>query len=681
MNKKIKDRLEVDNLLELSEEVKSRAIKTAKYMETREYRSAVQAYEDIQLYMWRRLLENTKSWFGWSSNEKYPLIANAWKTYSGMMSRLNPNKVIVSTYMPTVSDDIKNWIPKYKSLVKYFLNKPETKSDLTQIVDEALAVWTAYGRVSWEKKKTKIVKKVSNWWKEWQKIIEYDTVERWYPVIKYCSYFNVLRDLSDNNRFIWERYFATKEQLNKDYDISKKDWEEIDKRQNDCVFSYDYNKVKNIASWDMEIRGRCNDVMISQYSWWDWNAQARNLPRHDNWYNLDKSNGLYEVFDIDISWVNETYNIILVNWFVVSAGESSQPFPWSKIIQLNFETMPWEVFGRWIWRMWRWYQSSVDTLYNSYLNSIKILTNPQFVQEETLTNNWPRVHNYIPRWVIPKSSWAYTLERLELVKASDTQNNLQAIQTIEAKFASDLWLNPYVTWASGWIERSAEWVRQRKLWTDNKVAKFLDNINIFVSEAVEKMALLQMTFGKDILEDIGWENINIKAKDILIWYKVTFDWEDILGEKSAKTAEAINILSSITPYNLDPDTWETVIDPKKLLKTVFDSVDLYDMVPTNKDRIEELKNKVEYMKEKRGVMSELQWPVDPFDRQNINITISWKDLMDIPEARQKILASIGIDIAQKKPSHEQPQNIDDTVHNEAINTTQDGVVGRPLNIV
>jgi len=209
----------------------------------------------------------------------------------------------------------------------------------------------------------------------------------------------------------------------------------------------------------------------------------------------------------------------------------------------------------------------------------------------------------------------------------------------------------------------------------------LDNINIFVSEAVEKMALLQMTFGKDILEDIGWENINIKAKDILIWYKVTFDWEDILGEKSAKTAEAINILSSITPYNLDPDTWETVIDPKKLLKTVFDSVDLYDMVPTNKDRIEELKNKVEYMKEKRGVMSELQWPVDPFDRQNINITISWKDLMDIPEARQKILASIGIDIAQKKPSHEQPQNIDDTVHNKAINTTQDGVVGRPLNIV
>jgi hypothetical protein len=45
-------------------------------------------------------------------------------------------------------------------------------------------------------------------------------------------------------------------------------------------------------------------------------------------------------------------------------------------------------------------------------------------------------------------------------------------------------------------------VRQRKLGTDNKVAKFLDNVNNFFSDAVEKMTLLQMVFGKDVFEEI-----------------------------------------------------------------------------------------------------------------------------------------------------------------------------------
>ncbi len=654
MEKNIKKVFGSDKINDICEAVLSWSQKTAKYMEEREYKSAVQAYEDIQLYMWRRLLENTKNWFWWSSNEKYPLIANAWKTYSWMMSRLNLNKVIISTYMPSVNDDIKKGIPVYKNFVKFALNKPETKSAITEIMDEALAVWTAYWRISWKKQKRKIVKNIKEWNKNGQKKIEYDTIERWYPIIKYCSYFNVLRDLSDNNRYIWERYFATKEQLNKDYTITPEDRIQIEDGSRNSIFRYDYNKVKNISSWDVEIKWKCSEVCWQQYSWWERRNYAKNLPKHDNWYTLDK-NWLYEVFDIDIDWYEETYNVVMINWYVIHAWESEQPFPWPKIIQLNFEKMPWEVFWRWIGWMGRWYQSSVDTLYNSYLNSVKILTNPQFTQEETLTWNNSKTFNYVPWWIIPKSSGAYTLERIELVKATDTQNNLQAIQTIEWKFSSDLWLNPYVTGQSWWIERSAEWVRQRKLWTDNKVAKFLDNVNIFFSEAVEKMALLQMVFWKDVFEEIQWESVSFKVKDILTWYRVTFDWEDILWEKSAKTQEAISLLSAISPFNLDPDTQEQIVDPKKLLRTVFDSVDMYEMVPDAEKRLEEIRIKTDYMKKKREILAELQWPTDPFDKQNMNISISWKDLMDIPEAREKILKSIWIDVMPQQPAKPMPQ--------------------------
>lgn len=675
MAKKIKKVFWTDDKTKIASEVEQWARKTVSYMEAREYKSAVQSYEDIQLYMGRRLLENTKNGFWWSSNEKYPLIANAWKTYSGMMNRLNLNKVIVSTYAPTVNDKVKDSIKIYKNLVKYFLNKAESKIASMQIIDEALAIGTAYGRVTWHKESTKVVKKVHDTDIPWEKKLEYETIERWYPVLKYCSYFNVIRDLTDANRYIWERYFATKLQLEKDYNISAKDWEAIEKGTS-CIFNYDYNKVKNISAWDAEIKSKCMEICNAQASGRWWKTSASKLPQHDNYYSLDK-NWLYEVFDVDVNYGDETYNVVLVNGVVVFADLSKQPFPWPKIIQLNFETLPWEVFGRGIGRMGRWYQSSADTLYNSYLNSIKILTNPQFVQDETLSWTERKVHNYVPRGIVSRTSWANTLEKLNLVDASDTQNNLQAIQTIENKFAADLWLNPYVTWQSGWIERSAEWVRQRKLGTDNKVSKFLENINIFFTKAAEKMALLQMVFGQDILDEIDWEKISIKAKDIVTWFMVSFDWEDILWEKSAKTQEAINLLSSIAPFNIDPDTWEPVVDPKRLLNKVFEWIDMYDMVPTQEDRLKEMADKVDYMVNKRELLSKLQWPTDPFDKQNMTITLSGRDLMDIPEAREKILASIWIEVSNTgQGTVEQAQ-----VPVETTDIPIEEPIGRPLNLV
>jgi hypothetical protein len=51
MGKDIKKIFEVDKINQISDEVVIWAQKTAKYMEEREYKSAVQAYEDIQLYM------------------------------------------------------------------------------------------------------------------------------------------------------------------------------------------------------------------------------------------------------------------------------------------------------------------------------------------------------------------------------------------------------------------------------------------------------------------------------------------------------------------------------------------------------------------------------------------------------------------------------------------------------
>ena len=51
MDKKLSEIFEVDEMQKISDEVQNWVSKTAKYMEEKEYKSAITAYEDIQLYM------------------------------------------------------------------------------------------------------------------------------------------------------------------------------------------------------------------------------------------------------------------------------------------------------------------------------------------------------------------------------------------------------------------------------------------------------------------------------------------------------------------------------------------------------------------------------------------------------------------------------------------------------
>ncbi len=656
----------VDYDKQLASEVTARAKKISTYMQDKEYRSAVQSYEDIQLYMWKRYLDNLKWWFWWSSNEKYPLIANAWRTFSWIMSKLDINKVAISTYLPNNKSASTN-INHYKSLVKYFWSKHETKQSISQAIDEALAVWTGYIKVAWKKIKKRVVKKVST--VNGEKVVDYQDIDYWYPILKYVSYFNVIRDLNPECRYIGEKYYMTKQQLIESY--GKLDFEKLDKWTK--LFTQDYNKVKNIWVRDVEVRKKTENCLSNQLRGASFNHE--DIPAHDDWYNLD-TNWLYEVLDIYINWYECTYNVVMVNGEAIVAWESTNPFPWSPIIQLNFMSMPWEIFGKWLWWMWRWYQSSVDTLYNSYLNSIKILTNPMFTMDETMSQMSKQI-TYAPRSVMSTATWVNTLEKLQLVKSEDTQNNLNAISTIEAKFNSDLGLNSYLTWWSWWIERSAEWVRQKKAGSDNKIAKFLDNISEFYSESMEKLVTLQKVFwDKELSFDELWKEINLNIWDILIWYKITFDWEDILWEKAAKNQELLSLINAIWPIDKDEVTNETFTNRRKIIEKIFSNVDMYDVIYEDEERIADIKQKVEFMKLKAQELSALSWPTDPFDKQNMSITISWKDLMDIPEAREKILASIWIDIKQQP---QQPQQQAPT-ENISLPRQPQEVIWRPMNI-
>lgn len=634
MLKQIKDAMWVGSLEELNSEAINRAYKISSYMETYKYNDAVMAYEDIQLYMWRRMLELTKLWMWWASNEKYPLISWAYRTYTGMINKLKLDNVIVDTYLPSPSEEVLAGIENYKYLTTYFLQNKDNRKAWVAIKNEAIAIWSAFGKVSWKTNKSRVVKS-STKWKDGKYIFKYEDIEYGYPVLEYISYFHIIRDVTNANKNIWYWHYVTKADLKNVYWVSDETMKEIDKWWKQINF--DFDKVKDINSRDVFIKEKCSESLLEQLSkyWWVRMWWATWLPKHDDWYALWSSDQkTYQMIEIYVEVWSETYKIQTVNGELISYWDANLPFSWSPIVQLDFITMPWEVLGIGIWQMGRWYQKNCDTLYNGMITANKISVWPMFSMEQDPMNKM-EFFNYRPFWIIENSIWMESLEKIELVDRRAVQQNMDAIRVIETKFNDDLWLNPYITWAAWGIERSAEWVRQRKAWSNNKTSEFVDNIDDFYSDVAEKMVLLWKVYWDDIAVKEKGKRQQITKKDIHIWYKISFDAADITWEKAAEIQDAISIMNIIDRYNIDADTQEPIINNRELVTQILDKAKLHNIVKWNSEKLEELKQKKTYIDEKQKILSEWAPPQSPIDK--VNLTINFADMAQYPEAQQILL--------------------------------------------
>lgn len=257
------------------------------------------------------------------------------------------------------------------------------------------------------------------------------------------------------------------------------------------------------------------------------------------------------------------------------------------------------------------YQDMADTLWNAYMTSQRVLSAPMFTREKPMSqkSNGEQTFTYRPFGIVEVTTGQANagIDILKIINPADVQGNMAAIQQIEAKFDKEMGLNSYTGGGNAGVERSAKGVTEKKNVTENKIACYLDNINLFLSDLAEKCALLMKAHGEDIETDIPdaqGKMANISADDLYNAFKITFDAEEILGTGEEKTQTLLQTVNAAAPYSIDPGTGESILDMREISRQIFANAGLENVIPSEEKRLEDAKKDVEYMKQKADIIGD-----------------------------------------------------------------------------
>lgn len=284
----------------------------ASYMSDHKYPTWVRSYEDFQLFMGRRYIELVQANLSWMSNKKYPLIASAQKTFSGILRKLDINKVHAASYLGA---EYSEYSDNYETFVRYVFNRPETKASMFEIFDEGLLLGNAYAEVSWKEETKKVLIKASK--NENGSAGQYKKIKRAYPVINYLSAFDVMEDItSPTERYIAKKARKSKIQITTEMKLtlSEEKWKEC--KNGAPLFAYNYNRCKDLGSWEQTIMDKCAGVVESQLR--GVRTNYKHLPNAMEWYNLGTEDDVFEVVEAYAESEEETYKVIFINGIYIS---------------------------------------------------------------------------------------------------------------------------------------------------------------------------------------------------------------------------------------------------------------------------------------------------------------------------------------------------------------------------
>ncbi len=461
--------------------------------------------------------------------------------------------------------------------------------------------------------------------------------------------FDVFEDIvSPKLRRIGKKAYLSRIQIEEDMNLkfNEDKWTEF--RNHSPVFAYNYNKCKDLGAWEQVLMEKCNDTVYNQMR--GIKVNLKTLPTVMDWYGLTNKNDVYEVCEVYNEGETETQKITFINGVYISSGPTKLAFPGAPIIKLKFLTIPGSQWGQGLGEMGRPYQDGADTLWNTYLTSQRIIAAPMFTKEKNLAqkSNGQQTFSYRPFGIEEVQAGANNngFDILRIIDPNAVTANLQAIQTLEAKFDKEMGLNAYTSGGNAGVERSAKGVTEKKAVTENKIACYLDNINIFLSDIAEKCALLMKAHGDDLetnIPDVEEKMKVITVDDIYNGFKITFDADEILGTNQEKTNNLLQTLQFAQPYAIDPATGESLIDGKEVIAQIFENAGINNVIPTREKKLADLREDMQYMQEKAQVTGANQAGDKP--KESMNFSISLKDIEAVldPKVKQQLYAQIGVE--------------------------------------
>ena len=468
---------------------------------------------DYKAYLWYKW-DRAKKILPWQSNIVIPLIASIVDT---MYSSMYDSKMKFN-----ILDHWKDWVQgtkwKDKILNKAFDYNNNWRDAVLSTIKEAIITWKWFIKPYFNSHQEEIIIH----WKNYGK-----TIKR--PELAYLSVFDVFYDYNssiDDSPFFIERHILSKNTILKRYTstINQKNPEkaksyiasvlEKTKKEWARYSNYDYNRVRNILAYeDLIINSMKNTTVETWTTVWERNKSENtwgsvdgvhswSIEHLNNIFWVDfESNKVYEVIEYNDDW-NWT---VLIDW--VKLFNKKVKTITNKIYDISFNEIPWTSDSTWIssniWDL----NLMINTLQNLFLDGLKMNTSPMYEQvwglNQMLGNKNKVV--YEPFKIVPTNT-AGSLKKIEM--GLGWFEPVNAVQFLEGMAEKRVWVNEYIIWGQGKVERVSGWVDLIFNQYKSKLMPLTNSVNQAMGRISKAFLIMYATYyTKDELKELGieWE--------------------------------------------------------------------------------------------------------------------------------------------------------------------------------
>lgn len=540
---------------------------------------------DYKLYLWYKW-DRAKKILPWQTNINMPIVPAIVDTmYSSM-------------YDSKMKFNLNGWVEWQDVLLnKAFDYKNNWRNVLLQSVKEAIITGKWFLKAYFNHHTDKII---INWTDYWT------TVKR--PELSYISIFDVFYDYNssiEDSPFQIERHILSRKSIMKRYKslITKavKNWtlnEQMAESYIDWVLkdkdcrrfsNYDYNRVRNILAYEDLIVKEMKDTNAyidttvwernKATNWAIWVTEQHSSIDHLNnifWVDFD-TNKVYEVIEYRD---DNNFTVIIDGKKLFNKKESNIV---RTLFDISFNAIPWTSdstgIASNIWDI----QTMINTLQNIFLDWLKMNTSPMYEQvgwlNQMLWNKNKVV--YEPFKIIPTNT-AWALKKIEMWLGWFEPVN--AVQFLEWVAEKRVWVNEYIIWGQGKVERVSGWVDLIYNQYKSKLMPVTNSVNQAMAWVAKAFLIMYATyFTKDELNEL-WLAEDFNVKDLINEEWVTFQLTSLaLLEKEEWIKHLMDNLWALSQFVMWSN-WPN-INTKELVRAILTKeVDIDKLVPESEPK-------------------------------------------------------------------------------------------------
>lgn len=525
-----------------------------------------QKFDEIKmdlLYSKEYERELKRAWIEHKSAKIYPLIQMVQDTFISSFydTDLQPKVFPIDQVDPKILDDATRFF-------QWWIESSEADDTMEEVRNEGTLIWASYW-IPWYQTST-----ITD--KDWE------TKTVFVPMVYPVSFFEIFYTIGATDFYKapekFRRRFIPFNKLQYVYQPmwwTNKKWMGVElEKKKDAILNYwkplskaDFTKIYDIEAYSAKYLAEL----------WDWIATWET---YNNTFNVLDTSNYCEVIELYIS--NKL--MIFVNGYVVYDDISpfyywEEWFTWQDwpFLELTFEKkkgsqpngIAHKIMG---------IQKQCNALYNSIWDAIYRELNPMYASVkwsiEDPSTWWTPTNISYQEWKVFQVSQSFAqmnpLNTMNFLNYNFLSLAMNHLESLKQDAFNIVWLNSYVLWWEGKVERSRYWAEQKVNSSKARLAGITKSIGRFYSKLFYHWLWLAKTAWVDVayIQNEDWEFlIDLNKFDKKMWIICSAE-NNIEEANASKLQWQLTIMQNLTPFMTSAIDWLPDMDLQSFLDSV-----------------------------------------------------------------------------------------------------------------